>query len=326
MISSKPGLAAIGHAMVDNYIELPKEIFDSLDLSETFPTHVSVDTFGKIEKLIYEKLGNEIQITNACGGGAAIAALVFASLGGKSDFYGTVGRDKIGDYFAKTMSKRGVRGILWRTDKPTGQFRVFITGSNRRKIAVCPSGAREIRKFNPPDSMYVSGAILHLDGLLFDDMEFVASLAQKAHEADMKISLDISTLFIATKYGRQIIEFAKSGCDYVFANEVEFANLFQNRKKLETIDSGTLWIEKLGARGVRCHTGKETTLYTSSAIKVEDETGAGDAFAAGFLYGVMEAAPLLECAKMGTLAASEILKIHGSNFDPALMRFSVLGK
>jgi 2-dehydro-3-deoxygluconokinase len=134
----------------------------------------------------------------------------------------------------------------------------------------------------------------------------------------MKVAMDVSTASNAKANGKALVEFANVYCDTVFANESEFIAL----RGLEAIEpgSGADWIVKKAGKGASMM--RESVWIDSAASRIDpvDDTGAGDAFSAGFLTALLRGFDAAQCLRLGNVAAAATLRSQGSGFDPAAMK------
>lgn len=257
----------------------------------------------------------------SAGGGAAVTAKAARAMNLDVDLWGSIGRDARGALLQEELESSGLAFHPNYSPKPTGIFCSFKAGNSEKRIVVSPSAARDIRLAAIPDEALVPGWILYVDGLLIDCPEWLSDLSVRARKRGMRIAMDVSTPGNAKRFCREIRRFAESWCDYVFANEAEFA-------ALQAGSDGTLsprvhWIVKRGEKGARCIHGCRTFEAAAAKTDALDETGAGDAFSAGFLYGLVNGFGIEKCLRFGNAAASVIVRTPGSSFSAASMMKAV---
>ncbi len=307
------GLVAVGHVLLD-YIG--QAYGDAASLIEPFPSHTHVDPATMAE--IVRSLSRDKKSLSRwrSGGGSANAVKAWARLGLPANLVGCVGRDDGAALLRQELSgtlpnqesgQAGIEPILFESDKPTGRFCRFDTPGGK-KIVASPAAARDIRRFDIPEKLFVEGSILHIDGLLIDNPAWLDNIASRAIAAGMIVSLDVSTPFNAMRRGAEIVEFALRRCDFVFANEAEWGALCRAAPGEFFAGSDTVWVVKRGADGASAlEKGRWIEEPAARICRPEDDIGAGDAFAAGFLAARMEGEAAAGCLARGNENAALLL-------------------
>ncbi|HEY9053625.1 MAG TPA: carbohydrate kinase family protein [Rectinemataceae bacterium] len=220
------------------------------------------------------------------GGGCAIVCMTAAALGMKSVCVGAVGRDVEADFLETSLAEKGVEARFLELDRPTGIFLSLQLWNGERRIAVAPGAAAHLTSTGSSLEMLRPGWAFHVDGLLLDEAPWLDAAAEEAHERGTIVSLDLSTAFAVRNGFAQIDRFVRERCDIVFANEEEdraFEGL--GGEKPETC----IWVSKLGERGASSSRGSEALAFAKADVPLEgDCTGAGDAFAAGYLASALD--------------------------------------
>jgi sugar/nucleoside kinase (ribokinase family) len=279
---------------------------------------------------LYNGMGPGVEIS---GGSAANTIAGIASLGGKTGFIGKYADDEFGRIFAHDVRAQGVAF----DSKPVANGDGKTT--SRSLILVTPDGERTMNTylgvstdFIPADldiEMIASAQIVYLEGYLFDQPEAKAAFRQAADVArkhNRKVALSLSDSFCVDRHRDEFLSFIRSGVDIVFANESEITALYQTTDfdaAAASIGRDTpLAALTRGAKGcVVVDRGEVTSHPVQPVAKVVDTTGAGDLFAGGFLYGVARGASLDVCARLGGLAAAEIISHLGARPEVNLAAF-----
>ncbi|MDX9783484.1 MAG: carbohydrate kinase family protein [Spirochaetia bacterium] len=298
------GLVAVGHVLLD-YVG--RAYGNAAKLCETLstPAHVSASAMADIVEALGED--GDAAHTWRAGGGSAIIAMAWAKLGLPAALVGCVGRDEGGALLRQLLGSVGIKLFLSESDKPTGRF-CRVSTAKGSKIIASPAAARDIRRFDPPDSFVSNAWVLHLDGLLIDEPAWLEGIAKRAKAAGMAVSLDVSTPFNAAKNGESLIEFSKKFCDFVFANENEWELLGKAASEAAFRKSETIWVVKRGERGASAlDKGCWIDEPAARVLELEDDVGAGDAFAAGFLAAKAAGCDVSACLAGGNQSASLLL-------------------
>lgn len=256
------------------------------------------------------------------GGSAANTMAGLISLGGSGQFIGKVRDDRLGAAFDVSMKETGIHF----TTAPAGDGPTTACCL----IAVAPDGQRSMNTFlgasrglKPADILkddIAAAKILYIEGYLWD-VDAAIEAAKKAiafaHDHNTKVAFTLSDPFCVGRFREDFLELIKNDVDIVFANEEEAKALFGANDFNEALQQFSNWdgIAALtrGAKGCVVSGRGETHVLDAVPVKtVLDTTGAGDAFAAGFLYGLTHDKPLSACGKFGSLASSEIISHYGA--------------
>jgi len=318
---SQKGIVGIGHVLLDG-IGVASESYLLRYGNLQSPAHVSSGLMEEFLKALEEDRSLlSAPMFWSAGGGITIMGKASRALGLEVDIWACIGNDARGDLLENELTSLGIRFHSATSKKPTGIFCSLAISGGGKRIIVSPGAARDIRGFNIPDEVFVPGKILYIDGLLINSRQWLGELATKAKANDMKVAFDLSTPGNARRFAAEIVDFSTSCCDYVFANEEEF-------KALAPVlncgsSSSTRWVVKRGSQGAYFIHGNSRIEAEARKTEAVDDTGAGDAFAAGFLYGVLEGLDDMECLSMGNSAGSIAVNTRGSNFDSGKMRQTV---
>lgn len=259
----------------------------------------------------------------SAGGGAANAVRVASMLGSRAAYAGCVGRDGRGDRFREDLEADGVVSLLSLSREPTGVYCALVRPDGGRTLLVSTGAASRLTDSAPPDAVFKKGAILYLEGFLLGNRGYFFSCLSRAREAGMEIALDLGSHSLVRAQRDFILEILPEYCDILFANEDEFEALcgLSLREGLGLLGAENLTtVVKLGERGAVWAKGGVAHESPVRAIAPVDETGAGDAFAAGFLVGRSIGLPPERCLRVGNRMAEEILNVPGLGVDPERLR------
>lgn len=275
---------------------------------------------------LYDAMGPGVEIS---GGSVANTMAGIASLGGKAAFIGKTASDQVGTIFGHDIRAAGVTF----TTKPAG------AGSDptaRCLILVTPDGQRTMNTFlgvspqldhgEVDEVLITSGRIIYLEGYLFDMPAAKAAFrqaAQIAKKAGRQVALSLSDSFCVDRHRAEFKALIKDSVDILFANETEITSLYETasfdeaaRKAMADTKLAALTRSEKGS--VILSAGKAITIPCDPVAKVVDTTGAGDLYAAGFLYGVASGRDLETAGKLGSLAAAEIIGHIGARPEQKL--------
>jgi sugar/nucleoside kinase (ribokinase family) len=261
--------------------------------------------------------------TVSAGGGAANAVRAAAYLGATAAFAGMVGDDKLGLRYSDELQASGVESLLSFSDARTGVYCALIRPGGGRTLLVSPGAALDFVLEPLRDAIFKPGAILFVECFLLRDRDFFMDCLRRARAARMEIAIDLSSQELTASNRDFLLDILPDFFDILFANEDEFVALtsLPLREGLEFLAESDLEIvvkrAEMGAVWAR-----EGRIVSSPVREMRpvDETGAGDAFAAGFLYGRSLGFAPERCLRLGNRVAEEILGVTGFGVDPERLR------
>ena len=314
-------VVGIGNAIVDVIARCDDAFLAARDLKKGSMQLIGTDTV----MALYKSIGPAVEIS---GGSAANTIVGVASLGGKAAFIGKVADDELGRIFAHDIRAAGVA-----FDTPPSKGGASTA---RSLILVTPDGERTMNTFLgvSPEldggaikaDTIAAGRIVYLEGYLFDREEAKAAFREAAGiaaKAGRQVALTLSDGFCVDRHRDAFRALVKDQVDILFANESEIKSLYQTenfddaaRQAAGDVKLAVLTRSAKGA--VIQRSGKAVTVAASPVAKVVDTTGAGDLYAAGFLYGHAKGLDLETCGKLGSLAAAEIISHVGARPEQPL--------
>ncbi len=277
---------------------------------------MNVDRLYRVNHIAKADEESEIRdVEESPGGSAANTAVGLARLGVRTGYIGKVAAGREGQFLLDAFRKEGVNtdGIIVSKIGRSGTVIGFVDQEGERALYVDP-GVNDSLEFDEIDLGYVAGAdFLHLTSFA-GDRPFEAQ--EKLVEAlpDVKVTLDPGTIY-ARKGWTGLGPLIKR-CFAVFPSETELKLLtgkdYKEGSQVLLAEGVKVVGVKLGERGCFVTDHKENHLIGPYKVKVVDSTGAGDAFCAGFLYGLLSRKPLKECGLLGNFVASRVLKKMGA--------------
>lgn len=263
---------------------------------------------------LYEAIGPSLEMS---GGSAANTIAGVASFGGKAAFLGRVFDDALGEVFAHDLQSNGV---FFRakpaTDGPsTGRCMIIVHPDAQRTMNTYLGASSWFCPQDVDAELVRSAKVTFLEGYLFDQpasKEAYWAATEIAHDADRKVALTLSDLFCVERHRDDWASLVRERVDILFANESEAMALWQCDDVETAVERARQDVEvaaiTLGPEGSVVVAGDETHQVAAHPVeKLIDTTGAGDLYAAGFLYGLTHDRPLPECGRLGSIAASAVL-------------------
>ncbi|HEY4031601.1 MAG TPA: adenosine kinase [Caulobacteraceae bacterium] len=319
-------VAAIGNAIVDVIAPCSEDFL--VDQALVKASMMLIDEPRAVE--LYGAMASGIETS---GGSAANTVAGVASLGGRAAYIGKVAADQLGEVFTHDMNAIGVRfDVPPLTDGPaTARCLINVTPDGQRTMSTFLGASNRLTAADVDPRVIEASKIIYLEGYLFDPSdgrEAFAKAAGLAKASSRLIALTLSDSFVVHRYRDLLKDFIDTQVDILLANEAELCALVET----EDFDEAVLALQgRVGIAGVtRAEKGSVTLTGNSVAAvaiapveKVVDTTGAGDQYAAGFLYGLSRGRPLGDCARLGHLAAGEVITHYGPRPQVSLQDLAI---
>jgi sugar/nucleoside kinase (ribokinase family) len=307
-------ILGIGNALVD-----VMTILDDDQILEKFSLPKGSMQLVDMEKS--ELVKTEIQRFNrslASGGSAANTIYGMAMLGVETAYIGSIGKDELGDFFENDMKKAGVRTILTKRDSPTGTAVALISPDYERTFATHLGAAVELGADDLHQADFAGYNLLYLEGYQIYNKPLVEAACRLAKKENMKVALDLASYNVVESRLADFKEIVENFVDILFANEEEakaFTGMDVAEALIEISKACEVAVVKAGSEGSWIKRGEEIIRIGAAAADVKDTTGAGDQYAAGFLYGYAMDRNLEVCGQYGSLMAGKVIEILGARMD-----------
>jgi sugar/nucleoside kinase (ribokinase family) len=308
-------ILCIGNAIVDVLARVEDAFLAKHGLTKGMMRLIDEQTADQL----YGDMGPAIEVS---GGSAGNTAAGIASFGGRAAYFGKVRNDQLGDVFAHDLRAQGVSFDSTRSNIGPATARSFIL--------VTPDGERTMNTYLGAcvnlttadiDAVIVSRSLVtYMEGYLWDRPEAKEAFqraAKIAREAGRKTAITLSDSFCVDRHRDSFLELIRNQIDIVFANESEICSLYQTpdfdaAREAARADCEIAVLTR-SEQGCVIVQGDQTRNVPAQRVsKVVDATGAGDLFASGFLYGLTSGRPLDQCARLGALAAAEVITHLGA--------------
>ncbi|AEJ20478.1 adenosine kinase [Gracilinema caldarium] len=322
-------LVGIGNALIDVFADLKgtatPNIIEELVSLET-NRHISHD---QLATLVSELSGPVL----CAGGGAANTIKLAAQLGIHSAFIGSVGRDEWRNQFAQELSAAGAAPLLVCTEKPTGGCVILRKAGEAPRIVASPSAALELGPEHINEEVIRQSRLIMIDGYILGRTALVDHIVHLAERYGTFIALDAGSEAIVQAHADRLETYCKTKPLMLFLNEAEAkafchhldprlslvsaadideTDLYRPLQTLTRHDIFPIIAVKRGDQGGLVYANGEIYRAPTQAIVPFDTTGAGDAFAAGFIAGWLRGKSLEDCADLGNQLAREIIQIPGT--------------
>ncbi|MGG5886870.1 adenosine kinase [Falsiroseomonas sp. HC035] len=267
---------------------------------------------------IYAAMGPGIE---GSGGSGANTCAVAAALGARVGFLGKVAADELGRVFAHDIRAAGVRFPTAPLEggAPTARCLILVTPDGQRTMNTFLGACVTFGPDDVDEAEVASAAVTYLEGYLFDPPAAQAAFykaAKAAHAAGRKVALTLSDPFCVGRHRAAFRAFVQGEADILFANEAELLSLYET----EDFDAAVAQVRTEVAlsaitrseKGSLVVAGGESWPVAAVPTQVVDTTGAGDAYAAGFLAALAQGKPMAECGRWGSVAAAEAISHFGA--------------
>lgn len=262
------------------------------------------------------------------GGSAANTMAGLASLGGGGLFLGKVAGDRLGAVFADSMAATGVifHNGTGKTNASTASSMIAVTPDGQRSMNTFLGACREMSPDDVDEAQIARAHILYIEGYLWDE-ESAKEASRKAMAAIKgaggRIALTLSDPFCVGRFRDEFLYLLERDVNILFANEDEAKALYQAEDFADVVKAAQKWggIAALTRSAKGCvivEGGVVHEIAAAPVAQVIDTTGAGDQFAAGFLYGLTHGKHLADCGRLGALAAAEVISHYGARPEVSL--------
>jgi sugar/nucleoside kinase (ribokinase family) len=307
----------LGNAMMDLLVEVNDDKISELGLTkgEFTPLANKEDAYKLLQQLQEQ---NQVKILS--GGSVANTIKAIAKLGGNTLFCGKVGEDEFGSQYIQELTNYGVNSRINKCGLSTGHVISLITSDAERTFIGHLGATTYFSKEDILEEDITNSKVLHLEGYQLESpaREAVLYAINVAKKNNTKISIDFSDPGVIRRNKEFFKELVKDYVDIIFLNEEEAKEItgLEEQEALEEIAQHVeIAIVKLGAKGSLIYHNNETIKIDPYQANAIDTTGAGDTFAAGFLYGYCQGWEMKKSGKLGSLFSAKIVEHLGANYN-----------
>ena len=316
MTSAKYDVLGIGNAIFDVLVQTDESFLATHGMTKGGMALIDETR----ATAIYRDMGPATQMS---GGSAANTIVGLASLGARAAYVGKVRDDEVGRLYSHDIRAAGVafETAAASGGPATGCSYILVTPDGERTMNTYLGAAQELTPGDIDEAQVAASAILYLEGYLWDPAsakEAFVKASTIAHDAGRQVALTLSDAFCVDRYRDEFLGLMRNGtADLIFANEAELHSLYQTAN-FDTALAQLRQDAKLGVvtRGEKgCMVASSEGVISVPAFPIQqlvDTTGAGDLFAAGFLFGLVRNAGYEQAGKLGGLAAAEVIQHIGA--------------
>lgn len=308
-------ILGIGNALTDILAVLQDDsLLNYYHLPRGSMQHVDRETGEKIWQTL-----KPMGVQYVAGGSSANTITGTAVLGMPSTFIGKVGDDELGSLFQSDQARNGIKSTLFKGNAASGRAMVFITAPNaERTFAVYLGAAIELIPEDLTLEYFRGHDYFHIEGYLVQNQDLVRKAVELAKEAGLVISIDMASYNVVESNDAFLHDIIENYVDIVFANEME-AEAFTKMQPREALDEIAkicdIAIVKIGKDGSMVKSGDEYHYIEAWPADTIDATGAGDMYAAGFLFAHAHGLSLKMCGDVGSIVAAKVVEVIGPKID-----------
>lgn len=303
-------IIGVGNALLDVLLRL--ETDDTL--TELSMAKGAMDLVSEAQMVAIQKAQAGLERTEAPGGSVCNTMRALAKLGADIGYVGKVGTDRVGAFYEEAVRKANVTPYFVRTEGISGCCTVLISPDGERTMGTFLGPAATLEATEITDETLKAYDLIYIEGYLISNGKLFLPILQRANQLGLKVALDLSNFNIVNGFKELLQEVIPRYVHILFSNESEaeaYTGLEAKeaiRKIAEDVDVAVVTIGKEGALAGNKH---EVVHVPALGGKPVDTTGAGDNFAAGFLYGQSIGASLEQAAKIGSVLAGHVIEVVG---------------
>ncbi len=313
----------IGNPLIDVIVNIHDQELSSLGIHKGTMHLITKERRSELIEFIKDH-----EVTYSCGGSCPNTIIALASLGVNATIAGKVGKDSYGDIYREHLEALGVHNELSVCDEPTGSSIILVTPDSERTMNTFLGANREYCEDDIVPTSVEDADFFHFTGYMWDttsQQQAIRKALSIAKEHGTKVTFDVADPFAVGRYRETFLNLIKNDCDVVFANSEEARILFDNYDAFECCRSmGKLCetaIVKNGKRGsFISYKGKVMTIPVQGPVVPVDTTGAGDVYAAGFIYGLCKGYDIAKSGTVASILAGQIIQQRGAQFSPEKSR------
>ncbi|MFP4038977.1 MAG: adenosine kinase [Desulfosudaceae bacterium] len=311
MFDGKKKITGIGSALVDLLLPADDDFVASLGAEKGGMTLVD-------DQFIEDALARSDEKPEVVSGGSACNTIVgVGMLGGEASFIGKCGQDEFGRKFTSDLRDSSVTPRLFTSSTPTGTVLSVVTPDAQRTMFTHLGASTELDPDSITPELFENTAVAVVEGYLLFNPDLMMATVRSAKAAGAMISLDLASFEVVHNTRALLEKVVKQYVDILIANEDEAEAYCGHREEEKVIahllKEAPLAVLKVGERGSFIHHDKETFRIRAQVDQPPlDTTGAGDLWASGFLYGLVNGYPIDKCGALGSACGSEVCRVVGA--------------
>ena len=304
----------MGNALVDIMTRIDDDaLLDNLRLPKGSMQLVDTET-----SITVSQVTAHFPRTMSSGGSAANTIHGLAKLGIETAFIGSVGADEIGLFFTSDLANNHIKPILNQSNTPSGIAIALVSPDGERTFATHLGAAIELSAEHLQQHLFEGFDFFYVEGYLVQNEALLHKALELAKAAGLIVALDLASYNVVEVKRDFLIEILDKYVDIVFANEEEaksLTGLSPNEAVHHLANSCSIAVVKIGENGSLIRSGDEFVHVDAVKARAIDTTGAGDLYAAGFIFGLVNGYSLDRCGKIGSLLAANVIEVIGAKMD-----------
>ncbi|MDZ7833262.1 MAG: adenosine kinase [Desulfobacterales bacterium] len=310
--TDKQVIVCVGSALVDMLARENDEFMQDLGVEKGGMNLVESDYIDQLVEKTKEPP------TIVPGGSACNTAIGVGMMGGKARFVGKLGEDSLGDMFHQDLKKNHVEPVLFPSDLPTGRVLSIITPDAQRSMFTYLGAAAELHPSEITPDCFDQAAIVHVEGYLLFNRELMLATIKAAKAEGVRVSLDLASFNVVEASRDFLDQIIEDYIDILIANEDEaraFTGETDEAKALSDLSRNVeIAVLKVGGRGSFVHyQGEQIRIEPMACPHAVDSTGAGDLWAAGFLFGLVNGYSIQKSGEFASACGAEVCQVVGAN-------------
>ena len=307
-------ILGIGNALVDIMTKLESdELLNEINFPKGSMQLVNTEEVAKISSLT-----EGLEKQKVSGGSAANTIFSLSKLGLETAFIGSIGEDETGDFFKSDMINAKVKPVLLKGTQPSGRAIAMVSPDSERTFATYLGASIELSGEKLTTEYFKGYDYFHIEGYLVQNHELIETALKYAKDAGCKVSIDMASFNVVEDNLEFLQNAVTKYVDIVFANEEE-AKSFTGKEPEEALNDIAemcdIAVVKIGSKGSLVKKDGDVTRIGITPVKAVDTTGAGDSYAAGFLFGLAGNYNMEKCGNIASLVSRHVISQVGARLE-----------
>lgn len=300
----------MGNALVDIIMRLPDDnLLLELGLPKASMQLIDSERLNRIQARL---AGLKTDLSS--GGSAANTTHGLAALGLKTGFLGSIGKDVYGEFFQRDMEEKGINPVFHYSDSPSGRAIALVSPDSERTFGTFLGAALELEPEHITPDLFKGYDLLHIEGYLVQNHDLIEKAVRLARNAQLEVSLDLASYNVVDENQSFLENILNSYVTLVFANEEEAKSMTGKEPEAALADLHCMCskaVVKIGKEGSWIQTGRDPVHVEAVSTRPVDTSGAGDLYAAGFIYGLSKGLSDSKCGQLGSILAGKVIEFTG---------------
>ncbi len=311
MTDNRGVIAGIGAALMDLLLQESEDFLKKAEIQKGGMKLVGNDV---IDQVLQNTSAQPVLVP---GGSACNTVIGVSRLGGPARFIGKCGEDEYGNIFEDDLKKNQVEPLLFKSPSPTGRVLSIITPDAQRSLLTFLGASSETEPDDISVACFKDAAIVHLEGYLIFNSDLMMTALKHAKKVGALISLDLASFTVVEEFHDMFERIVHDFVDILIANEDEaraFTGYADEHKAIQALaEKAGIAVLKVGKRGSYiAGTGNIIEIEPVGSGGAIDTTGAGDLWASGFLFGLLNEYPLEKCGELASACGYEVCQVVGA--------------